>query len=87
MINAEDALDALNDLRGTLLALQCVTRAMRHVQSLDTAEPLAAVIEQQAEVERVTLLYEPLPEGVLMAFEREVGKFLSIHGKDKARQV
>ena len=87
LTNTDDALDALHDLRGTLLALECVTRAIKHAQSRGHSEPLVTVIQQQAEVARVTLLYEPLPERVLAAFEREVGKFISLHGKEQARQA
>ncbi|WP_119155730.1 hypothetical protein [Caldimonas tepidiphila] len=86
MTNTDEALDALHDLRGTLLALECVTRAFKHVQAHGHSEPLATVIQQQAEVARVGLLYEPLPERVLAAFEREVGKFVSTHSRGKTQQ-
>lgn len=86
MTNADDALTALHDLRGTLLALECVTRAVKRVHLQGHSKKLENVIQQETEATWVSLLYKPVPERVLKAFEREAGKFVSLRRR-KAPQA
>jgi S1-C subfamily serine protease len=86
MKNLQEATERICELKGSLVALDALVPAVIDALSASTRARLIAALDAHAEAARTVMLHADISDVVLLAFERDIGRYRALLQEGQQRQ-